>query len=157
MCARRAGVALEHDSRVDQQFRTLSAQCRIEADEPLCEPMKKILVIDDSPTVRQQVGLALSQAGYQVVEAVDGVDAIAKVDATIAMLICDVNMPRMNGLEMLEKLRADARWKALPVVMLTTEGQPGLIERAKKAGAKGWIIKPFKAELLVAAVQRLTA
>jgi two-component system chemotaxis response regulator CheY len=58
---------------------------------------------------------------------------------------------------MLEKLRTDARWKTLPVVMLTTEGQPGLIERAKKAGAKGWIIKPFKAELLVAAVQRLTA
>ncbi len=119
--------------------------------------MKKILVIDDSPTVRQQVGLALTQAGYQVVEAVDGVDGIAKVDATVAMLICDVNMPRMNGLEMLEKLRTDARWQALPVVMLTTEGQPGLIDRAKKAGAKGWIIKPFKAELLVAAVQRLTA
>jgi two-component system chemotaxis response regulator CheY len=73
------------------------------------------------------------------------------------MLICDVNMPRMNGLEMLEKLRGDVRWKTLPVVMLTTEGQPALIERAKKAGAKGWIIKPFKAELLVAAVQRLTA
>jgi two-component system chemotaxis response regulator CheY len=119
--------------------------------------MKKILVIDDSPTVRQQVGLALSQAGYQVVEAVDGVDAISKVDTSVSMLICDVNMPRMNGLEMLEKLRTDARWKTLPVVMLTTEGQPALIERAKKAGAKGWIIKPFKAELLVAAVQRLTA
>jgi two-component system chemotaxis response regulator CheY len=119
--------------------------------------MKKILVIDDSPTVRQQVGLALSQAGYQVLEAVDGLDGIAKVDATIAMLICDVNMPRMNGLDMLEKLRGDARWKALPVVMLTTEGQPALLDRAKKAGAKGWIIKPFKAELLVAAVQRLTA
>ena len=107
--------------------------------------------------MRQQVGLALSQAGFQVIEAVDGVDAINKVDASIAMLICDVNMPRMNGLEMLEKLRTDTRWSALPVVMLTTEGQPGLIERAKKAGAKGWIIKPFKAELLVAAVQRLTA
>jgi two-component system chemotaxis response regulator CheY len=119
--------------------------------------MKKILVIDDSPTVRQQVGLALSQAGFQVVEAVDGVDAIAKVDASIAMLICDVNMPRMNGIELLEKLRGDARWKALPVVMLTTEGQPGLIERAKKAGVKGWIIKPFRADLLVAAVQRITA
>src|SRR5215510_5064442 len=140
-----------------RNFDRLSAQSRREADEPSYRAMKKILVIDDSPTVRQQVGLALSQAGFQVVEAVDGVDAIGKVDASIAMLICDVNMPRMNGLEMLEKLRTDARWKTLPVVMLTTEGQPGLIERAKKAGAKGWIIKPFKAELLVAAVQRLTA
>jgi two-component system chemotaxis response regulator CheY len=119
--------------------------------------MKKILVIDDSPTVRQQVGLALSQAGFQVLEAVDGLDAISKVDASIAMLICDVNMPRMNGLEMLEKLRTDARWNALPVVMLTTEGQASLLDRAKKAGAKGWIIKPFKAHLLVAAVQKLTA
>jgi two-component system chemotaxis response regulator CheY len=119
--------------------------------------MKKVLVIDDSPTVRQQVGLALTQAGFQIVEAVDGLDGINKVDASIAMAICDVNMPRMNGLEMLEKLRTDDRYKALPVVMLTTEGQQQLIERAKKAGAKGWIIKPFKAELLVAAVQRLTA
>jgi two-component system chemotaxis response regulator CheY len=119
--------------------------------------MKKILVIDDSPTVRQQVGLALTQAGFQVVEAIDGVDGISKVDASVSMLICDVNMPRMNGLEMVEKLRTDDRWKTLPVVMLTTEGQPGLIERAKKAGAKGWIIKPFKADLLVATVQRLTA
>jgi two-component system chemotaxis response regulator CheY len=135
----------------------LTAQRRVELAEPDPRAMKKILVIDDSPTVRQQVGLALTQAGFQVIEAVDGVDGIAKVDASVAMLICDVNMPRMNGLEMLEKLRTDARWKALPVVMLTTEGQPGLIDRAKKAGAKGWIIKPFKAELLVAAVQRLTA
>lgn len=117
--------------------------------------MKKILVIDDSATVRQQVGLALSQAGFEVMEAVDGVDGISKVDASVSLLICDVNMPRMNGLEMLEKLRTDARWQALPVVMLTTEGQPTLIERAKKAGAKGWIIKPFKADLLVAAVKRL--
>ena len=119
--------------------------------------MKKILVIDDSPTVRQQVGLALTQAGFQVVEAIDGVDGISKVDASVSMLICDVNMPRMNGLEMVEKLRTDDRWKALPVVMLTTEGQPGLIERAKKAGAKGWIIKPFRADLLVATVKKLMA
>jgi two-component system chemotaxis response regulator CheY len=143
--------------RFGRNFDQLSAQWRPEADEPAQRAMKKILVIDDSPTVRQQVGLALSQAGFQVVEAVDGLDAIGKVDASVAMLICDVNMPRMNGLEMLEKLRTDVRWKTLPVVMLTTEGQPALIERAKKAGAKGWIIKPFKAELLVAAVQRLTA
>ena len=93
--------------------------------------MKKVLVIDDSPTVRQQVRLALSQAGYDVVEAVNGHDALGKIDASIAMAICDVNMPRMNGLEMLEKLRTDDQWKHLPVVMLTTEGQSTLIDRAK--------------------------
>jgi len=118
---------------------------------------KRVLVVDDSPTVRQQVGLALKLAGFDVVEAVDGLDGLDKLDASIRILICDVNMPRMNGLEMLEKVKADARFPGVPVVMLTTEGQPSLIERAKKAGAKGWIIKPFKAELLVAAVQRLTA
>jgi two-component system chemotaxis response regulator CheY len=154
---RSAGTNSERELRFGHNFDPLSAQSRSEVDELCMRAMKKILVIDDSPTVRQQVGLALSQAGYQVVEAVDGLDGIGKVDASVAMLICDVNMPRMNGLEMLEKLRSDARWNSLPVVMLTTEGQPALIERAKKAGAKGWIIKPFKAELLVAAVQRLTA
>jgi two-component system chemotaxis response regulator CheY len=119
--------------------------------------MKTILVVDDSPTVRQLVGMTLTQAGFAFVEAVDGIDAISKVTTSISMVLCDINMPRMNGLETIEKLRADARWKALPVVMLTTEGQPGLIDRAKKAGAKGWIIKPFKPEMLVAVVQRLTA
>ncbi|HEY0250584.1 MAG TPA: response regulator [Kofleriaceae bacterium] len=116
---------------------------------------KKILVVDDSPTIRQQVSAALSQAGFATVEAVDGLDALAKVDGTTAMMICDVNMPRMGGLDLIEKLHADTRWTAMPIVMLTTEGNPAHIERAKKAGAKGWIIKPFKADLLVAAVQKL--
>lgn len=116
---------------------------------------RKILVVDDSPTIRQQVGSALSQAGFDVVEAIDGVDALAKVDPTTAMMICDINMPRMNGLELVEKMRADARWSAVPVVILTTEGSPAHIARAKSAGAKGWIIKPFKADILVATVQRL--
>ena len=116
---------------------------------------KKILVVDDSPTIRQQVGAALSQAGYSPVEAVDGIDALAKIDDTTAMVICDVNMPRMGGLDLIEKLHVDARFNTVPVVMLTTEGSPAHIERAKKAGAKGWIIKPFKAALLIAAVQRL--
>jgi two-component system, chemotaxis family, chemotaxis protein CheY len=118
--------------------------------------MKKILVVDDSATVRQQVGLALSQAGYTVVEAGDGVEGLAALEkGGISMVICDVNMPRMNGLDMLENIKRDPRHNAVPVVMLTTEGHPGLVDRAKKAGAKGWIVKPFKAELMISAVGKL--
>lgn len=119
---------------------------------------KKVMVVDDSATVRQQVSAALGQAGFDVVEAVDGQDGFEKVEGTpdLALVVSDVNMPRMNGLEMLEKIRGVGKYNALPVVMLTTEGQPELIKRAKAAGAKGWIVKPFKAELLVAAAKKLT-
>jgi two-component system chemotaxis response regulator CheY len=118
---------------------------------------KKVLVVDDSPTVRQQVSLALKQAGFEVVEATDGADGVQKVgsDPSIGMVILDVNMPRMNGLEMLETIKAGGQNAGLAVIMLTSEGQQSLIDRAKKAGAKGWIVKPFKAELLVAAVKKL--
>lgn len=119
---------------------------------------KKILVVDDSLTVRQQVSLALTSAGFHVVEAADGLDGLEKVAGhpDLAMVLCDVNMPRMTGIEMLEELRRRADRPALPVLMLTTEAAPPLVDRAKKAGAKGWIVKPFKPELLVAAVNRLT-
>ena len=120
--------------------------------------MKKVLIVDDSPSVRQQVGMALGQAGYGTIEAVDGMDGLSKVtNPEVSMIICDVNMPRMNGLEMIEKVKADPKCASLPILMLTSEGQPALIERAKKAGAKGWIVKPFKADLLVAAVKKLIA
>jgi two-component system chemotaxis response regulator CheY len=118
--------------------------------------MKKILVVDDSATVRQQVGSALTQAGYAVVEAADGVEGLQLLEkGGIAMIICDVNMPRMNGLEMLESLRRDVRHARIPVVMLTTEAQPAVVERAKKAGARGWIVKPFKPDLMIAAIGKL--
>ncbi len=119
--------------------------------------MPKVLVVDDSASVRQQVGLALAQGGFEVAEAVDGLDAVSKL-ATISgirLVISDVNMPRMNGLELLENIKADGRHAHIPILMLTTEGQPALVQRAKAAGAKGWIIKPFKADLLVAAVKKL--
>lgn len=120
--------------------------------------MKRILVVDDSPSVREQVGQALTQGGFQMVEAADGLEGIDRLAAgDVALVILDVNMPRMNGLEMLERVKQDPAHRALPVVMLTSEGQPALIERAKKAGAKGWIVKPFKAHLLVAAVNKLLA
>jgi two-component system chemotaxis response regulator CheY len=120
---------------------------------------KKILVVDDSLTVRQQVSQALTQAGFSVVEAADGAEGLAQVErhGDLAMVLCDVNMPRMNGIEMLESMKADGGHKALHVLMLTTEAAPALVDRAKKAGAKGWIVKPFKAELLVGAVRKLTA
>lgn len=120
---------------------------------------KKVLVVDDSMTVRQQVSAVLTQAGFEVVEAQDGVEGADVIAAQkdIAMVICDVNMPRMNGLDMVEKVKADASNANLPVVMLTTEGNPALIQQAKAAGAKGWILKPFKADQLLATVNKLTA
>lgn len=119
--------------------------------------MKRVLVVDDSRSVREQVALSLGQAGFEVVEAQDGMEGASMIaeDRKIGLVICDVNMPRMNGLEMVEMVKRDAQNAALPIIMLTSEGQPSLIERAKKAGAKGWIVKPFKPELLVTAVRRL--
>src|SRR5690349_5493729 len=121
--------------------------------------MKKVLVVDDSPTIRQQIGRALGEAGFEVIEATDGVDGIDKIagDKAIGIVILDINMPRMNGLEMLEKVKAETSNEGLPVIMLTSEGQKSLIERAKRAGAKGWIVKPFKTDLLVGAVRKLIA
>jgi two-component system, chemotaxis family, chemotaxis protein CheY len=118
---------------------------------------KSVLIVDDSLTVRQQVSLTLTSAGYQIVEASDGregVDAL-RTHAEIAMVLCDLNMPNMNGLEFLDSIRGDAAGLPVPVVMLTTDGSPELIARAKRAGAKGWIVKPFQTELLLAAVRRI--
>lgn len=120
---------------------------------------KKVMIVDDSMMVRTQVGRALTTAGFTVVEAKDGQDALEKlaVEAEVAMIVCDVNMPRMSGLELLENMRKDARLAAMPVVMLTTEGQPELVNKAKSLGAKGWIVKPFKPELIIAAAKKITA
>jgi two-component system, chemotaxis family, chemotaxis protein CheY len=119
---------------------------------------KTILVIDDSGTVRQQVTMALKQAGFETAQAADGREGLAMIDAnrTIAMVICDVNMPNMNGLEMVEKVKSKPENKSLPILMLTTEGQPALIKRAKEAGAVGWIVKPFNATQLVQTAKHLT-
>ena len=120
---------------------------------------KRILVVDDSDTVRQQVRSALSEGDFDILEAVDGLDGAKKIESgeQVDAVICDINMPNMTGLEMLERIKADGKNAELPVVMLTTEGQPALMKRAKAAGAKGWIVKPFKPQMLVAAVTKLTA
>jgi two-component system, chemotaxis family, chemotaxis protein CheY len=119
------------------------------------DAMRKVLVIDDSERVRQQVKLALAPAGYDVLEAMDGVDGLERLreHADLLLALCDVNMPRMNGLEMIDRVKQQGL--ATPIIMLTTEGQPSLIRRARDSGAKGWIVKPFKAALLLAAVQKV--
>ena len=118
---------------------------------------KKVMVVDDSRTVRQQLGVLLADAGYEVLEASDGLEGVEKIGRTpdIAMVICDVNMPRMDGIQMLTMLREDPKTADLLVLMLTTEGQPGLIARAKAAGARGWIVKPFDPAQLVATMHRV--
>jgi two-component system, chemotaxis family, chemotaxis protein CheY len=118
---------------------------------------KKVLIVDDSRTIRQQVSFTLSKGGFQVVEAEDGNDGIAKLKGNpdVAMIISDVNMPNMGGLEMVEAINANAELAHPPIVMLTTEGSGELVERAKKAGAKGWLVKPFKPDQLVAVVTKL--
>ena len=116
------------------------------------------MIVDDSLIVRQQVNAALSQSSVELIEAMDGDDALKKLQASpdVDLVICDVNMPKLNGLEMLERLRKTPNIAHIAVLMLTTEGQPEYIAKAKSLGAKGWMVKPFKAELLVAAVKKLT-
>ena|SRR5436309_2643629 len=120
--------------------------------------MKTILIVDDSSAVRQQVSMTLKPVGFVMVEAADGLEGLAAVDSNrkIDLVICDINMPNMNGLEMLEKIKSKAENKALPVLMLTTEGHVALVKRAKEAGALGWIVKPFKRSQLVQTVCHLT-
>jgi two-component system chemotaxis response regulator CheY len=119
---------------------------------------RKVLIIDDSASIRRQVSTVLSQAGFEMLEAVDGIDGAAQIrsNADLALVLCDINMPKLNGLDMLESLTDEIAQKALPVVMLTTEGEPAAMARAKKAGVKGWIVKPFKEPLLIGAVKKLT-
>jgi two-component system, chemotaxis family, chemotaxis protein CheY len=119
---------------------------------------KKVLIVDDSATVRQQVRAALIGNGFEIIEAADGVEGLEAIVAfeDLAAVVCDVNMPRMGGIQMLEMLGAKGKLPGLPIVMLTTEGQPGLIQQAKAAGAKGWLVKPFKPAALVATLRKLT-
>ena len=119
--------------------------------------MPTVLIIDDSETIRLQVKQALASTGYEIIEAVDGLDGLEKLRSSphLDMVLCDVNMPRMNGLEVIAE--AHRLGSKVPMVMLTTEGQPSMIKQARESGAKGWIVKPFKPELLVATVTKLVS
>ena len=117
---------------------------------------KIIMTVDDSASVRQMVGFTLREAGYQVVEAVDGQDALTKLNGSaVDMLITDLNMPNMDGIDLIRGVRAGSSNKFIPIIMLTTESQPAKKQEGKAAGATGWIVKPFKPDQLLAVVKKV--
>jgi len=117
---------------------------------------KTILIVDDAASIRATVSIALKGAGYEVIEAVDGNDALAKLNGTrVNLVISDVNMPGMDGITLLKRLREGAATRFLPVIMLTTEGSDDKKSQGREAGAKAWIIKPFDPHKLLDAVSKL--
>ena len=117
---------------------------------------KKILVIDDSASLRQVVGIALRNAGYDVVEAADGAKALEKLDGSrIHLAICDVNMPVMDGITFVKEAKRRPAYRFMPVVMLTTESRESRKQEGQAAGAKAWVVKPFRPEQMLSAVSRL--
>jgi two-component system, chemotaxis family, chemotaxis protein CheY len=118
---------------------------------------KVIMTVDDSISIRQMVGFTLKRDGYDVVEAVDGVDALRKLNigSAVNMMITDLNMPNMDGIELIKNVRANPRYKFMPIIMLTTESQEERKQEGKTAGATGWIVKPFKPEQLIGVIKKV--
>jgi two-component system chemotaxis response regulator CheY len=117
---------------------------------------KTIMIIDDSVSLRQVVGIALGAAGYEVIEACDGRDALAKLNGVkIHLMICDVNMPNLDGIGFLQAKRELPNYKFTPVIMLTTEAGEDKKREGQAAGARAWVVKPFKPEQLLLAVAKL--
>ena len=118
--------------------------------------MANILAVDDSSSMRQMVSFTLKGAGYSVVEAVDGQDALKKAKAQkFDLVITDVNMPIMDGITFIKNLRGDPNYKFTPMLMLTTESSTDKKSEGKAAGATGWIVKPFNPEQLLTTVKKV--
>ena len=117
---------------------------------------KKILIVDDSASVRQVVGIALKGAGYEVIEGMDGADALTKLDGQkIHLIISDVNMPRMDGITFVKEAKKLPAYKFTPIIMLTTESEEKKKLEGQAAGAKAWVVKPFQPAQMLAAVSKL--
>jgi two-component system chemotaxis response regulator CheY len=117
---------------------------------------KKILIVDDSASIRQVAGIALRGAGYEVVEGINGQDGLKKLDGSkIHLIISDVNMPLMDGITFVKQVKANPSYKFTPVIMLTTESGADKMAEGKAAGAKAWIVKPFQPPVLLDAVSKL--
>lgn len=116
---------------------------------------KRVLTIDDSKTIRDMVALALRRAGYEVLQAENGIKALILLDdSPVDLIITDLNMPRMDGAEVVRELRTKARHRATPILVLTIEGEDDKKQECRDAGATGWIVKPFAPSHLVSVVQK---
>ena len=117
---------------------------------------KTIMVVDDSASLRQVVGIALKSAGYDVLEACDGKDALSKLKGQkIHLIISDVNMPNMDGITFVKEAKQKAEYRFTPVIMLTTEAGEDKKQAGQAAGAKAWVVKPFQPAQMLAAVSKL--
>ena len=118
--------------------------------------MATILAVDDSASMRQMVSFTLKGAGYDVIEAADGVEALSLAKSkNVNLVITDVNMPNMDGISLVKALRALPSYKFTPLLLLTTESSPEKKSEGKAAGATGWIVKPFNPEQLLATVSKV--
>ena len=117
---------------------------------------KTVLCVDDSASIRQMVGFTLKSAGYEVVEAVDGMDGLDKAKARqVNLVLTDQNMPRMDGLTLIKNLRALPNYKSAPILMLTTESSEAMKSQGRAAGATGWLVKPFDPQKLIEVVKKV--
>lgn len=117
---------------------------------------KTVMIVDDSASLRQVVNIALSGAGYKVIEACDGRDALAKLNGEkIHLVISDVNMPNMDGITFVRELKKLPNYRFTPVIMLTTESQEAKKAEGQAAGAKAWVVKPFQPQTMLSAVAKL--
>ena len=117
---------------------------------------KTVMVVDDSGSVRQVVGILLRAAGYEVIEAADGEDALRKLDGRkVHLIISDVNMPRLDGIALVQQVKAMPAYRFTPIIMLTTETDTAKKQAGQAAGAKAWVVKPFQPPQLLAAVSKL--
>lgn len=118
--------------------------------------MAKILAVDDSASMRQMVSFTLKQQGHQVTDAVDGQDALAKAKSgSFDLVITDVNMPKMDGITLVRELRALPAFKGVPILLLTTESAVEKKQEGKKAGATGWLVKPFDPDQLLSTIKKV--
>jgi len=117
--------------------------------------MATILTVDDSSSVRQMVGFTLRNGGYEVIEAVDGKDAIDRLNGRVQLIITDLNMPRMDGIQLIQAVRSMPDYRFVPILMLTTESQDNMKKAGRAAGATGWIVKPFRPEQLLAVIRKV--